>query len=137
MKISKKLSIIAVTTVVTFVSPIIVMADDYRGEYGDSNDRAAIQYTGPVAIAKVSTLFTSLNPFKDDSVVLEGKLTRQIDESSFVFDDGSGVIKVHVDNHERQNPLTVSASDMVRIFGEVEGWIGTPSIRVHNIQIVQ
>ncbi|EEA96368.1 protein YgiW [Pseudovibrio sp. JE062] len=78
-----------------------------------------------------------MNPFKDDSVVLEGKLIRQIDESSFVFDDGSGVITVHVDDHDRQNPLSVSASDMVRVFGEVSGWIGAPSIRVHNIQIVK
>ncbi|MES0868345.1 YgiW/YdeI family stress tolerance OB fold protein [Pseudovibrio sp. SCP19] len=137
MKTSMKLSIIAATTAVTLVSPFAVMADDYRSEYGDSNERAAIQYTGPVAVAKVSTLSTNLNPFKDDSVVLEGKLTRQIDDSSFVFDDGSGVITLHVDDHERQNPLTVSASDMVRVFGEVEGWIGTPSIRAHSIQIVQ
>ncbi|SFT91435.1 TIGR00156 family protein [Pseudovibrio denitrificans] len=137
MKTRKKLSIIAATTAVTLASPFVVLADDHRSEYGDSNEGAAIQYTGPVAVAKVSMLSTSLNPFKDDSVVLEGKLTRQIDESSFVFDDGSGVITVHIDDHERQNPLTVSASDMVRVFGEVEGWIGTPSIRVHNLQIVQ
>ena len=137
MRTSKKLSIIAATTAVTLASPFVVMADDYRSEYGDSNERAAIQYTGPVAVAKVSTLSTSLNPFKDDSVILEGKLTRQINDSSFVFDDGSGVITLHVDDHERQNPLTVSASEMVRVFGEVEGWVGTPRIRVHSIQIVQ
>ncbi len=55
----------------------------------------------------------------DSPVVIRGYLLRQNGENSYVFQDNTGTINLEIDE-EDWNGLTVSPSDMVEIWGEVD-----------------
>lgn len=52
-------------------------------------------------------------------VVIRGYLLRQNGENSYVFQDNTGTINLEIDE-EDWNGLTVSPTDMVEIWGEVD-----------------
>lgn len=55
----------------------------------------------------------------DSPVVIRGYLLRQNGENSYVFQDNTGTINLEIDA-EDWNGLTVSPTDMVEIWGEVD-----------------
>ncbi len=55
----------------------------------------------------------------DTPVVLQGYLLRQNGENSYVFQDTTGTINLEIDD-EDWGGLTVSPTDMVEIWGEVD-----------------
>ena len=74
-------------------------------------------YTGPGP--GVSTVAEALNMRDDAHVTLRGTIVRHIGGEKYLFQDKSGSITVEIDD-EDWNGLTVSATDMVEIRGEVD-----------------
>lgn len=114
-----------------FVSPEALAGHDH----GDGQDQTSILYTGPADIVKVSNLSSRGGLFADDEIIVEGKLVKQVDDETFLFDDGSGQILLEVDRDISN--LTVSATDNVRIFGRYDGFWGKPSIEAESIKVLK
>ena len=55
----------------------------------------------------------------DSPVVIRGYLLRQNGENSYIFQDNTGTINLEIDD-EDWNGLTVSPTDMVEVWGEVD-----------------
>jgi uncharacterized protein (TIGR00156 family) len=55
----------------------------------------------------------------DSPVIIRGYLLRQNGENSYVFQDNTGTINLEIDE-EDWNGLTVSPTDMVEVWGEVD-----------------
>ena len=88
---------------------------------------AAAQYSGEVAYktAKRNTPTAAsvadvLKTSQDDQLVtLKGKLLKKVADEKYIFSDGSGEIRVEIDD-ELINTLKVDNSTKVEIVGEVE-----------------
>jgi len=108
------------------------------GDYGRDHDRnqqeTAINYAGPADIAKVSELSSRGGWFTDDHVIMEGKLIKQIDAETFMFEDSSGEILLSMED-DMPN-IHVTASDLVRVFGHYEGFWGKPKIEAERIAVL-
>ena len=98
---------------------------------------ASAQYFGPGAQGASNNIRAVLdNPVDDQYVVLRGNLTSQVGGEKYMFSDGSGQIRVEVDNDEfprhRIGPETV-----VELYGEVEkDFMQSPEIDVDRVLIV-
>ena len=114
-----------------FASPKALAGHDH----GDGHDQPSILYTGPADVVKVSSLSSRGGFFADDDVIVEGKLIQQVDDETFLFDDGSGQILLEVDRDISN--LTVGATDIVRVFGRYDGFWGEPSIEAESIKVLK
>lgn len=98
---------------------------------------AAAQYLGPGAQGAANNVKAVLdNPVDDQYVVLRGNLTSQVTREKYMFTDGSGQIRVEIDEdvfpRHRIGPETV-----VEIYGEVENdYMQSPEIDVDRVLIV-
>jgi uncharacterized protein (TIGR00156 family) len=87
-------------------------------------------FTGPLNVASVEHAKT----LKDDAkVTLQGTIQSHIGGENYVFKDASGTIEVEID-HRRWAGQTVSATDRVEIFGEVDKDWSSVKIDVKRIR---
>ncbi|MEM9630352.1 MAG: NirD/YgiW/YdeI family stress tolerance protein [Pseudomonadota bacterium] len=114
-----------------FFSPLAHAGHDY----GDGRDQSSIVYAGPADIVKVSELSSRGGLFADNEIIVEGKLIKQVDDETFLFEDGSGQILMEVDRDFSN--LTVSAEDIVRVFGRYDGSWGAPEIEAESIRVLK
>lgn len=98
---------------------------------------ASAQYFGPGAKGSTQNVKAVLeNSVDDQYVVLRGSLTSQVSSEKYMFSDGTGEIRVEIDEdifpRHRIGPETV-----VEIYGEVEkDFMMSPEIDVDRVLII-
>ena len=99
---------------------------------------ASAEYTGPGAKGVAQSVAEVLkNPVDDQHVVLKGKLTHKVGSEKYTFSDGTGEIRVEIDNEDFP-AVTVSDTTTIQITGEVEkDFMESPEIDVEALSVVQ
>ena len=95
-------------------------------------------YAGPSAGNRVNSVAAILkNPIDDQRVTLRGYITRHIGGDKYLFSDGTGEIRVDIDDH--QFPLQpINETTLVQIIGEVDSdFMQFTEIDVKSMRIVQ
>ena len=97
------------------------------------------QYTGPSATKPAATTrYASVaeilkNPVEDIRVKLNGQLVRKIGKEKYLFSDGTGEIRVDIDD-ERFPKAKIDEKTRVTIEGEVEkDFMQSPEIDVATV----
>ncbi|MEX2050574.1 MAG: NirD/YgiW/YdeI family stress tolerance protein [Steroidobacteraceae bacterium] len=113
------------------VSPLFVFA---LGALGSAH----AQYVGPTPAKSPSTVVQILkNPIDDQEVLLRGKLLKKLSSDKYRFSDGTGEIRVEIDNDNFPGQK-VSETTVVEIYGEIEkDFLESPEIDVERITIVK
>lgn len=95
-------------------------------------------YTGPSAANRANTVAAILkNPVDDQRVILCGNITRHIGGDKYMFSDGTGEIRVDIDDHEFP-PQPINEKTTVEIRGEVDtDFLQFSEVDVKSMQIVQ
>jgi uncharacterized protein (TIGR00156 family) len=98
---------------------------------------ASAQYFGPGAQGASNNVKAVLdNPVDDQVVVLRGNLTSQIGAEKYMFSDGSGQIRVEVDDDVFPRHR-IGRETVVELYGEVEkDFMQNPEIDVDRVLIV-
>ena len=105
-----------------FVSPNTAVADSQGG------------FKGP---SPATTTVAQAKSLRDDAwVVLEGKIVRQIKHEMYEFQDSTGSISIDIDD-KRWHGQTVTASDTVRIEGEVDKDWNDIEIDVKTVRVIK
>lgn len=99
---------------------------------------AHAQYSGPTALVTQNTVGAVLkNPIDDQQVVLRGYLTRQVSKEKYMFSDGTGEIRVDIDDKYMRG-LQINDKTKVELHGEVEkDFLESPEIDVDVIRIIK
>ena len=94
-------------------------------------------YTGPGGGPEQRTVAEILEAPQDDTLVsIEGRLTRKIDDEKYMFSDGTGEIKVEIDDEDLP-ANTVDEQTKLVITGEVERrFLRAPKIEVDSVRAV-
>lgn len=109
--------------------PSLVMAKDH------DRNKGALNYTGPVAnVTTVAESLENTGYFGETDVILEGKIIKQIDARTFIFQDKTGTVEVEIKRHAKL-PKAINENTQVRIFGELEGG-STPEVEVKFIKLI-
>lgn len=95
-------------------------------------------YVGPSSVKSANTAEAILkNPIDDQRVTLRGNITRHIGGDKYMFSDGTGEIRVDIDDHQFP-PQTIDETTTVEITGEVDSdFLELTEIDVKSIRIVQ
>lgn len=80
---------------------------------------ASAEFVGPGDQGQKTTVATALQSPDDTQVVLEGKIIRQINKDTYVFQDNTGTINVGIDQ-KRMPYEKITPSTSVRLIGEVD-----------------
>lgn len=98
---------------------------------------AQAQYAGPNAHPTLETVGMVLSDGHDDqSVRLQGRLIRQIDEETYRFSDGSGEIDVEIDDDDFPQ-VQVSETTRVELIGEIDSRrLRDPEIDVEQLRVI-
>ncbi|KLV02186.1 YgiW/YdeI family stress tolerance OB fold protein [Photobacterium aphoticum] len=112
---------------------VLIPTVSFAGER-DHNDRAMIQYNGPVETVTVAKLLEDTGMFTEKQAIVEGQLVKQLNHDTFIFSDGTKEIQVELDD-DIQWPTAIDSTTKVRLFGEYEGG-NTPEIEVDRIQLL-
>lgn len=138
--IDKKKSIIATVllSAVTMGASGVAMAgdhdrdDDHEG--GKSRVESSVQYTGPVETATIQEVIAADSWFSDKDFTLEGKVVKQLTNSTFVFSDGTDEMTIKIKSHTAAN---FSDTDAVRISGEYESdMFEDPEFKVKKLTVL-
>ena len=103
------------------------MADD--GNHKESH----LSYTGPVELISISQLDKNTRLFKDEDVIMEGYIIRQIRRDEFIFSDGDEEIEIELEDDIQLQ--SINDTQKVRIYGEYEDG-RTPRVEVDHIQLL-
>lgn len=87
--------------------------DDYKKK----SHQATTNYTGPVETISVSEMLESNSWFSDKNYILEGHITKQLTNRTYLFSDGVDELIVKLKSDQ---VLSFSDKDKVRIKGEYE-----------------
>lgn len=95
-------------------------------------------FTGPGAANRTNTVADILkNPIDDQRVTLQGKVTRHIGGDKYMFTDGTGEIRVDIDDHQFP-PQPINEKTTVVIMGEVDSdFMQHLEIDVKSMRIAQ
>lgn len=95
-------------------------------------------FTGPGAANRANTVADILkNPIDDQRVTLQGKVTRHIGGDKYLFTDGTGEIRVDIDDHQFP-PQPINEKTTVVIMGEVDSdFMQHVEIDVKSMRVVQ
>ena len=80
---------------------------------------AVAQYVGPGGAARTVEEILA-NPVDDETVTLRGHIVRGLGDSMYLFDDGTGEIRVEIDSKKFPPGKPVSEKDSVEIHGTVD-----------------
>lgn len=113
----------------------VVMAPAFAQFQGASS---AGGYTGPGAANRANTVAAILkNPVDDQRVTLRGNITRHIGGDKYMFSDGTGEIRVDIDDHQFP-PQPINEKTTVEIMGEVDtDFMQFSEVDVKSMRIVQ
>lgn len=129
---NNKLLISGLSALALTMATSVAHAD--RG-HDEGHDSASIHYSGPADVTKVSDLPSLGGWFADDRVIIEGKLIKQVDQETFLFDDGSGEVLVEFD--DEAPTLALNATDVVRVFGRYDRFWGRASVEAETIKVLK
>jgi uncharacterized protein (TIGR00156 family) len=87
-------------------------------------------YTGPSI--GTSAIREAVRMGDESPVALEGKIERFVGDEKYVFADGTDTVIIEID-HDVWRGLSVGASDVVVIYGEVDKNFGRVEIEVDRI----
>jgi uncharacterized protein (TIGR00156 family) len=95
-------------------------------------------YTGPGSMNRANSVAAILkNPVDDQRVTLRGNITRHIGGDKYMFSDGTGEIRVDIDDHQFP-PQPINEKTAVEIVGEVDtDFMQFSEIDVKSVRIVQ
>lgn len=97
------------------------------------------QYAGPGSTpAPASVQAILAHPVDNQHVTLRGKIVRQLRGDKYIFSDGTGEIRVDIDDHLFPKGQPIAASTTVEIVGKVDTAVmETTEIDVDALRIVQ
>jgi len=97
---------------------------------------ATAQYVGPGATAMPGSVAEVLkDPVDDRKVLLRGKLLKKVSSDKYLFSDGTGEIRVEIDD-DLFRGIKVSETSVVEIYGEIEkDFLSDPEIDVRRIVV--
>jgi uncharacterized protein (TIGR00156 family) len=95
-------------------------------------------FTGPGSTNRANTVADiRKNPIDDQRVTLRGNITRHIGGDKYMFSDGTGEIRVDIDDHEFP-PQPINEKTTVEIRGEVDtDFMQFREVDVKVLRIVQ
>ena len=93
----------------------------------------ATGYTGPGAVTQVTTVAAALEAADDTPVLLQGQIVKRLQDELYEFKDASGTIGVEIDERQWEGQ-TISATDRVEIFGEIDKDSNSVEIDVKRIR---
>ncbi len=95
-------------------------------------------YTGPGASNRVNSVSDiAKNPIDDQRVTLRGNITRHIGGDKYMFSDGTGEMRVDIDDHQFP-PQPINEKTFVEIMGEVDtDFMQFSEIDVKSVRILQ
>lgn len=95
-------------------------------------------FTGPGSANRANTVADILkNPVDDQRVTLRGNITRHIGGDKYMFSDGTGEIRVDIDDHKFP-PQPINEKTTVEILGEVDtDFMQFSEVDVKVVRIVQ
>ncbi|MBX3651838.1 MAG: NirD/YgiW/YdeI family stress tolerance protein [Burkholderiales bacterium] len=99
---------------------------------------AGAQYTGPGATAMPGSVAEVLkDPVDDRKVLLRGKLLKKVSSDKYLFSDGTGEIRVEIDD-DLLRGIRVSETSVIEIYGEIEkDFMRDPEIDVKRIAVIE
>lgn len=100
--------------------------------------QAVAQYVGPAYDPKL-TVRQMLSTAADDAyVVLRGRLVRRINDEKYLFDDGSGQVRVDIESHLFPQGTPINDQTQVEISGEFDREImGTSEVEVKSLRVLE
>ncbi len=101
---------------------------------GDDHNKTPLSYTGPADLSLIADLGKNKSFFKDEDVIMEGYIIRQINKDEFIFTDGKDEIQIELED-DVQWAQSLNEKTKVRIFGEYEGG-KTLEIEVEHLQVL-
>ncbi|AMD47845.1 hypothetical protein F783_002565 [Bordetella holmesii F627] len=98
---------------------------------------AQAQYVGP-AFNPNLTVRQMLSTAADDAhVVLRGRLVRRINHEKYLFDDGTGQVRVDIESHLFPHGTPISDQALVEIAGEFDREIiGSSEVDVASLRVL-
>ena len=99
---------------------------------------AQAQYTGPSQAVSYKNVAEILkNPVDDTRVTLRGKIINRISNDMYQFTDGTGTIKVEIDEEDFAGQR-VDANTQVEIWGKVDkDLMRAPEIDVKRLTVIR
>ncbi|MCD8554089.1 NirD/YgiW/YdeI family stress tolerance protein [Seleniivibrio sp.] len=99
---------------------------------------AFAQYIGPNAVKTYSTVEEVIKkPVDGAEVSFQGYLLKKVGNKKYIFSDGTGEIRVDIDNDIFPN-VAVGAKTKVEVKGEIEkDFLESPEIDVDIIQVME
>ncbi|MEX2516903.1 MAG: NirD/YgiW/YdeI family stress tolerance protein [Gammaproteobacteria bacterium] len=96
------------------------------------------QYVGPNSETIPGSVKEVIdNPVDDQDVLLRGSLISRLSKDKYTFSDGSGEIRVEIDDDEFPRQ-PISESTVIEIYGEVEkDFLESPEIDVGRVRVIQ
>ncbi len=122
-------------TIATFFAGVLLVGAAFAQTAGGYSGAASTStgpggFTGPLNVVSAEHAKT----LKDDAkVTLQGTIQSHVGGDHYIFKDASGTIEVEIDNR-RWAGQTVSATDRVEIFGEVDKDWNSVKIDVKRIR---
>ncbi|MDR6410978.1 NirD/YgiW/YdeI family stress tolerance protein [Paraburkholderia terricola] len=100
---------------------------------------AQAQYTGPGAEPTATSVKQLLDGGRDDqSVVLRGRLVKQLGGDRYQFADSTGQIQVDIDHRRWPAGQPISDTSLVELRGEYDKeLVGTSEVDVHEIRVIK
>ncbi len=104
-----------------------------QGGFSDG-DHSQGGFKGP---SEMMATVASAKEMRDDHhVILEGHISKQINEEHYLFEDKTGNIIVEIDHHKWRGQ-TVTPKDMVRLSGEVDKDWNSVQVEVDKVQLLK
>ncbi|MFH0826218.1 MAG: NirD/YgiW/YdeI family stress tolerance protein [Pseudomonadota bacterium] len=95
------------------------------------------QFTGPGAATPVDVKAILANPVDDTWVTLRGQIIKKIGRDKYLFSDGTGQIRLDIDDKYFPAGVPISSTTKLQISGEVDAdYFKTPEIDVKNIVVL-
>lgn len=95
-------------------------------------------FVGPGAGNRANSVAAILkNPIDDQRVTLRGNITRHIGGDKYMFSDGTGEMRVDIDDHQFP-PQPINEKTTVEIIGEVDtDFLQFSEVDVKSVRIIQ
>lgn len=95
---------------------------------------ATNQKGGFVSGAETIVTIKQVNEMRDDvPVIIQGKIVQRMGDEKYLFEDGTGSITIEIDD-DGWRGQTVSPSDTVKLYGEVDRGIFTTEIDIDYVE---
>lgn len=119
--------------IATFIAGFLLVGAAFAqtpGGYAGNASAGPGGFTGPLNVVSAEHVKT----LKDDTkVTLQGTIQSHIGGENYIFKDASGTIEVEIDDR-RWAGQTISATDRVEIFGEIDKDWSTVKVDVKRIR---